>query len=110
MEPGSSTGITAEWPIGEPVTFWDLHSLNREITLHTGEIVNGRVVYNGGEDLDHVMCTGKIVARVDDLEKVMNHFKPYLYGIHYNATLGNLRQQLKDISILLGINVIETDR
>jgi hypothetical protein len=110
QEPGSSTGITTEWPTGEPVTLWDVHSLNKEITLHTGEIVNGKAVYGGGEDLDQVMCTGKIVARVNNLEKVQNHFKPYLYGIHYNATLGDLRQQIKDISILLGINVIETDR
>jgi hypothetical protein len=109
-EPGSSTGLTAEWPVGEAVTFWDVHSLNRAITLHTGTIVDSKAVYNGGEDLDQVMCTGKIVAKVENLEKVQEHFKPYLYGIHYNATLGDLRQQIRDMGVFLGMEVIETDR
>ncbi len=108
-EPGSSTGITAEWPVGEPVTFWELHSLLGQIRLHTGEIVNGRTIYTGGEDLEKVMCTAKIIARVDAGKIREQHF-PSLYGIHHCATLGDLRQQIKDIGILLGLEVVERDR
>jgi hypothetical protein len=110
QEPGSSTGITAEWPAGEPVTLWDVHALNREIRLHTGEIVNSKVIYNGGEDIDNVMCTAKLIAKIDNAEKLQEEFRPYLYGIHCNATLGDLRQQIKDIGVLLGIKVTERDR
>ncbi|MFC2125833.1 hypothetical protein ACFLU5_13580 [Bacteroidota bacterium] len=109
-EPGSSTGITAEWPVDEPVTLWEIHSLLREIRLHTGKIVNGHTIYTGGESLDNVMCTAKIVIEHDDIKKIQGQFQPYLYGIHTNATLGDLRQQIKDIAVLLGLDVIETDR
>jgi hypothetical protein len=108
-EPGSSTGITAEWPVGEPVTFWEMHSLLGQIRLHTGEIVDGRTIYTGGEDLDNVMCTAKIIAKVDAGKIREQHF-PSLYGIHHCATLGDLRQQIKDIGVLMGLEVVERDR
>jgi hypothetical protein len=108
-EPGSSTGMTVEWPVGEPVTFWEIHSLNRKIRLHTGETVNGYDIYTGGEDLYNVMCTAKVIARVD-AEKIRNQHLPYLYGIHTNATLGDLRPQMKDIAVLLGFEMIESDK
>jgi len=110
QEPGSSTGITAEWPAGETVTLWEVHPFTREIRLHTGTVVDGKAVYSGGEDLDNVMCTAKIIARVDDIEKIQDQFQPYLYGIHRIATLGDLRQPIKDIARLLGLEVIEMDR
>ena len=108
--PGSSTGITAEWPVGEPVTFWEFHSLIGQIRLHAGEIVDGREIYTGGEDLSNVMCTSKIIAKVDNIKRVRDQHFPSLYGIHHCATLGDLRQQIKDIGILMGIEVIERDR
>jgi len=109
-EPGSSTGITAEWPVGKTATFWEIHSLIGEIRLHTGEIIDGRTVYIGGEDIDEVMCTAKIIAKVDNIKKVRDQHFPSLYGIHHCATLGDLRQQIKDIGVLLGLDVIERDR
>jgi len=108
-EPGSSTGLTAEWPVGEPVTFWEIHSLNRTIRLHTGEVVNGHDIYTGGEDLDNVMCTAKLIA-VLNARRMRDQHVPYLYGIHTNVTLGDLRQQIKDIAVLLGFDTIQSDR
>jgi len=107
-EPGSSTGLTAEWPVGEPVTFWEIHSLNRTIRLHTGVVVNGHDIYTGGEDLDSVMCTAKIIAALD-AKLIRDQHLPYLYGIHTNVTLGDLRQQIKDIAVLLGFDSVESD-
>jgi len=109
-EPGSSTGITAEWPVDEPVTLWEIHPLLKKIRLHTGKTVNGHAIYTGGEDLDKVMCTAKVVVKHEDIKKIQGKFQPYLYGIHTNATLGDLRQPLKDIGVLLGLEVVETDR
>lgn len=109
-QPGSSTGMTVEWPAGEPVTFWEINSMIGEVRLNTGIIVNGKFIYNGGEDLYNVMCTGKIIAKVDDAKKLQDQFMPYLYGIHTNATLGDLRSQIKDVAVLLGLKVTETDR
>jgi len=78
--------------------------------LHTGQIVNGKEVYGGSEDLDNVMCTAKVVACIENAEKLQREFRPYLYGIHRNATLGDLRQQIKDVGVFLGIPVVERDR
>jgi len=109
-EPGSSTGLTAEWPVGEPVTFWEFHSLVKQIRLHTGEIVDGHAIYTGGEDIENVMCTAKIISKVDNIKKVRDQHFPSLYGIHHCITLGDLRQQIKDIAVLLGIEVTERDK
>lgn len=108
--PGSSTGLTAEWPVGEPVTFWEIHSLIGQIRLHTGVTVNGRAVYTGGEDIDNVMCTAKIISKVENIKKVRDQHFPSLYGIHHCITLGDLRQQIKDIATLIGIELIERDK
>ena len=48
-------------------------------------------------------------ARVD-AKKIRDQHLPYLYGIHTIATLGDLRQQIKDIAVLLGFDLIESDR
>ncbi len=109
-EPGSSTGLTAEWPAGESVTLWEIHSLLKRVRLHTGEIVDGHDIYTGGEDLDDAMCTAKIIVKHDDIKKIQREFQPYLYGIHLNATLGDFREQIKDIAVFLGLDVLETDR
>ena len=74
-----------------------------------GETVNGYDIYTGGEDMYNVMCTAKVIARVD-AEKVRDQHLPYLYGIHTNVTLGDLRQQIKDISVLLGFDMVESDK
>ena len=59
---------------------------------------------------DHVMCTANIIAKVDNIRKVRDQHFPSLYGIHHCATLGDLRKQIKDLGILLGVEVIERDR
>ena len=109
-EAGSSTGLTAEWPVGESVTLWEIHSPLRRVRLHTGEIVDGHAIYTGGENLDDVMCTAKIIVKHDDIRKIQRQFQPYLYGIHLNATLGNMREQIKDLAVFMGLDVVETDR
>jgi hypothetical protein len=108
--PGASTGLTTQWPEGEPVTFWEIHSLLGQIRLHTGEVVDKHKIYTGGEDIDNVWCTTKIVARLDDVKKVRDQHFASLYGVHHTATLGDLRQQIKDVAVFLGIDVIERDR
>ncbi|MBN2633846.1 MAG: hypothetical protein JXR66_09840 [Bacteroidales bacterium] len=108
--PGSSTGMRAEWPVGEPVTFWEIHSIIGQIRLHTGQIIDGHSVYTGGENIDNVMCTAKVIARVDNIKKVRDQHFPSLYGIHHCITMGDLRQQIIDVATLLGLNVIERDR
>jgi len=106
-KPGSSTGLQVEWPIGEDVTIWKVYVLNGKIGLHTGKIVDGHLYY---EDFDEIMCRTKLVTEVDDIEAVQMHQSPDEYGIHRAATLGDLRQMIKDVAALIGYEVMETDR
>jgi len=106
QEPGSSTGLQVEWPAGEPVTFWKVYVLHKKIGIHTGKVVDGHSLY---KDLDPIMCRTKLIAEVE-AEKVQKHFSPDEYGIHRNATLGDLRRQIKDLAVLIGFEVMEEDR
>ncbi|MEA3345041.1 MAG: hypothetical protein U9Q78_02140 [Chloroflexota bacterium] len=108
QKPGSSTGLQVEWPSGEPVTFWKVYVLHSKIGLFTGEVVNARSVY--GDRVDDILCRTKLVARVDAPRKIQRLFSPGEYGIHRAATLGDLRQALKDAAVLLGYEVMEEDR
>ncbi len=106
QKPGSSTGLQVEWPVGEPVTFWKVYVLHKKIGLHTGKIVDGHTLY---KNLDGIMCRTKLIAEVN-AEKVRKHFSPDEYGIHRNATLGDLRKKIKDMAVLIGFDVMEEDR
>ena len=108
-EPGASTGMTAEWPAGEPVTIWEMHSLHNKVRLHTGEVVDGHKIYTGGEDIYTIMCTAKVIAKVD-VRKLQNQYMPSYYGIHTVATPGDIRQQIIDLAVLLGLETDESDK
>lgn len=109
-EPGSSTGMRVYWPDDLPVTFWEINSINREIRLHTGTTVDGHKIYTGGENIDDVMCTAKVFAKVNDARKLRDGLVMDRFGIHTNAILGDLRQPIKDMAVLLGLDVVETDK
>ena len=101
--------MTAEWPAGEPVTIWEMHSLHGKIRLHTGDVVDGHKIYTGGEDIYNIMCTAKVIAKVD-VKKLQDQFMPSYYGIHTVATPGDIRQQIKDMAVLLGLKTDESDK
>jgi len=109
QEPGSSTGLQVEWPAGEPVTVWKMYVLHKKIGFYTGKVVSARSVYDK-DRVDNVLCRTKLVARVDNVSKVQKHFSPDEYGIHRAATLGDLREVIKDVAVLLGYGSMEEDR
>jgi len=106
LEPGSSTGLQVEWPVGEPVTIWKFYVLNKKIGLHTGRIVDGHALY---KNLDDIMCRTKLIAEVNAKEVQKNYFAD-AYGIHRAATIGDLREKIKNFAILIGFEVMEEDR
>jgi len=107
LEPGSSTGAQVEFPENETVTIWKVYVLHKKIGLFTGKTVDGHSLY---KDFDNIMCTSKLIAKVDNTEKILKHSSPDAYGIHRAATFGDLRQQIKDLAVLIGFEVIEEDR
>lgn len=106
QDPGSSTGLHVEWPVGEPVTFWKVYVMHNKIGVFTGTIVDGHLLY---KNLDDIMCRTKLIARIK-AKSVLRHYSPDEYGIHRAATLGDLRGKINDLAILIGLDVMETDR
>jgi hypothetical protein len=106
QSPGSGTGLHVEWPVGEPVTFWKVYVMHNKIGVFTGNIVDGHLLY---KNLDDIMCRTKLIARIKT-KPVQQYFSPDEYGIHRTATLGDLREKIKDLAILIGFDVMETDR
>lgn len=104
--PGSSTGLKVDWPVGEPVTLWRLYPQARTIGLHTGTTVNGHELYR---ELDAMMCRTKLVVRTE-AASVQKYYSPDEYGIHRAATLGDLRERVRDLATLLGYEFMEEDR
>jgi len=69
-------------------------------------VVDGHNLY---KNLDGIICRTKLIAEVD-AEKVQKYFSPDEYGIHRNATLGDLRKKIKDLAVLIGFDMMEEDR
>jgi hypothetical protein len=106
LKPGSGTGAQVNYPVGEPVTIWKVYVLHKKIGLYTGCTADGHSLYR---DFDGIMCRTKLVVKVDDARKIQQHFSPDEYGIHRAGTLGDLRQIIRNLGILMGFEVVEED-
>jgi hypothetical protein len=82
--------------------------LHKKIGLYTGKVVRAESLY--GKRVNPLLCRTKLVAKVDDAKKIQRMFSPGEYGIHRSATLGDLREVIKDLAVLLGFQVMEEDR
>ena len=110
LKAGSSTGAQVEFPVNEPVTIWKVYVLNKKIGVYTGKTVDGNSLYKNFEGVDGIMCRTKLVTKVNDAKKIQRYFSPDEYGIHRAATFGDLRQQIKDLAVLIGYEVVEEDK
>lgn len=106
-KPGSSTGMQVDWPAGKTATYWVVDVLYKQILVFTGKLIDNQAYY---QHLDDVACRTKLIAKVENIKALQNHQSPDEYGIHRAVTLGDLRQEIKDIATLLGYDVIETDK
>jgi hypothetical protein len=105
-KPGSGTGIEVKLPVDETVTVWKVYPLLKKIGIHTGKAVNGYAVY---KDFEKIMCRTKLVIQVD-AAKIQKSLSPDEYGIHRNATYGDLRDKVKDFAALTSFEVMEEDK
>ena len=90
------------------MTVWKVYALHKKIGVFTGAVVSAQSLY--GERVHPLLCRTKLVAKVDDAKKIQRLFSPGEYGIHRTATLGDLREVIKDLAVLLGFEVMEEDR
>jgi len=105
--PGVGACSEVLFPAGETATVWRIDVPTRSILVHAGETVDGYSLYTDWTD---IMCRTKLVVRPEGAAKVQGHLYPDVYGVHRTATLGDFRDQIKQIGQLLHFEVIEEDR
>jgi len=105
--PGVGACSEVLFPAGEPATVWRIDVATRSILVHTGETVDPYALYT---DWTNIMCRSKLVVRLEDARRVQSHLYPDIYGVHRSGTIGDFREQIRDIGRLLDFEVIEDDR
>jgi len=105
--PGVGACSEVLYPPGEPATVWRIDVPTRSILVHVGETVDGYSLY---EDWANIMCRTKLVVKLEDARRVQSHLYPDVYGVHRTATLGDFREQIKQIGRLLRFEVVEENR
>ena len=102
----STVGIQVELPLNETVTVAKVNTYGKEISVFTGETVNGSDLY---EDFDNIACRTKVVVRTDN-EKPMENYDREIFGCHRVVFYNDFREEIKDLAKLIGFEVIEEDR
>lgn len=105
--PGVGACSEVLFPPGESATIWRIDVPTKSILVHTGETVDGYSLY---KDWTNIMCRTKLLVQLEDPRRVQSHLYPDVYGVHRTATLGDFREQIRQIGRLLGFEVIEEDR
>ncbi len=105
--PGVGACSEVLFPPGEPATVWRVDVATRSILVHTGQTVDAYSLYT---DWTNIMCRSKLVVELEDAAGVQNHLYPDVYGVHRTGTLGDFREQIRQIGRLLDFEVVEDDR
>ena len=106
-KPGAGACSEVLFPVGEPATVWRVDVATRSILVHSGETVDPYSLY---AEWTNIMCRSKLVVRVEDARQVQRHLYPDVYGVHRSGTIGDFREQIRDIGRLVDFEVIEDDR
>ncbi len=102
----TAVGIQVELPLNETITAVKISVYDKKISLFTGKTVSGREFYDGFDDL---MCRTKLTARID-VERVLKNLDNNTFGHHYVIFYGDWREKFKQVSTLLGFELLEEDR
>ena len=105
-EHGGRTVLQVKLPTEGQITALRVNLLEKKISVHTGELVDGEAIY---KDFREVSCRTKLVARVNATRIHQN----YDYGIFTNHPLvyyGDIREKVQDLARLIGFQVVEEDK
>ena len=102
----STVGIQVELPLNETVTVAKVSVYDKKISVFTGKTVNGRSLY---EDFDNTACRTKVVVKTNN-EKPMKNYDREIFGCHRVVFYADFREGIKDLTTLIGFEVIEEDR
>ena len=105
--PGCGACSEVLFPPGESATVWRIDVATRSILVHTGLTVDAYSLYT---DWTNIMCRSKLVVEPEDAARVQSHLFPDVYGVHRSGTIGDFREQIRQIGKLLNFKVIEDDR
>jgi len=106
-KPGAGACSEVLFPEGEAATVWRIDVPTQSVLVHTGQTADGYALY---KDWTNIMCRTKLVVELENATRVQRHLYPDVYGVHRTATIGDFRNQIRQIGRLLGFKVIEEDR
>jgi hypothetical protein len=101
-------GVCAEihYPIGEPVTVAKIGMYRKKLSIFTGETVSGEELFPYWED---ILGRNKIAVKTD-AKALLENVDWKAFGNHRAAFFGDYRQEFKDLTKLIGFEVVEKDR
>ncbi len=95
------------FPVGVPVTIWKVLPMQKKIMVFTGTSIDGAGLYREWED---IICRNKLPVQVADAEKIQFHQDIHVYGCHFAATFGDIREKIKQLATFIDFEVDEWDR
>ena len=98
--------VQINYPIGETVTVAKIGTHEKELSVFTGQTVSGEELFPYWDD---VLGRNKVAVRTD-AEALLDNVDWKSFGNHRTVFFGDYRQEFKDLSKLLGYEVVEKDR
>jgi hypothetical protein len=117
-KPGVGACTSVLYPPNEPGTIWRIDVMSKDVLIHTGTTIANPTAQAMGlttvaspykPHWNETMCRTKFAIKVKDAKKIERHVLPDKYGVHRSATLGDHRAGVRDLAVLIGLNVIDED-
>ena len=113
-EDNIAVGTTLEWPADQAATIVKFDVYRKKVSVFTGTVLDGNSLY---KNFAHVLCTNKIVVRIDDPKNCYllpsdpkgGAFRHWWgsWGCHQVVFYGNIKEQIKQFAELVGFQVVE---
>jgi len=103
---GGRTVLQVKLPTDGEITAMRVNLLERKISVHTGQLVDGESIYT---NFTESSCRTKLVAKVD-AKLIHENFDYGTFTNHLVVYYGDIREKIKNLADLIGFEVVEEDR
>jgi L-fucose isomerase-like protein len=103
---GGRTVLQMRLPVDGEITAVRVNLLERKISVHTGELIDGESIYR---DFTESSCRTKLVAKVN-ARLIHENFDYGTFTNHLVVYYGDIREKIKNLASLVGFEAMEEDR
>ncbi len=101
-----SAVVRVDLPLDEPVTIAKISVYHQKIALASGRSVDGDVYY---QDFKNRLCRTKLAVRLNTAAFAAR-YDSAVFGVHRNVIFGDFKQEIRDLAVLLGYELVEEDK